>query len=427
MGLLALHSAHYSKVFRRLLGTTCSLRWRNDGERELVWTVDPAHPIAAGVPHPIVIDAHEMYGEHFDIPAPDELVFVSSFAGGEVFRGGCCFRRGAGRIFYFSPGDQDYPIYHHPDVRRVIANAVEWAAPRPGARACPPARTRRAGRRPRDAVLRVGVIGVGWAGQQHVAAYDALPGAKVVAIAGLEETVRRALAARYGIEHDVARWEDLLDLDGLDAVSVAVPTFLHAPIAIAALERGIHVLCEKPIARNASRGRRDGPGGARGRARARGRLQPPPARRHPGAQGGHRRRAARDGRTTRRRGGCAARGSRRSAAGSRGPSWPAAARSSTSACTCSTTRCSCSEPRRSAAVSASTYDLLGQRGLRLEPRVRQDGRRPARRRSTSRTSPRCSCAWTTGARCSSRRAGPRTGPTATSSASRSTAPTEAPS
>jgi trehalose utilization protein len=134
MGLLALHSAHYAKVFRRLLGTSCSLRWRNDGERELVWTVDPAHPIAAGVPQPIVLDAHEMYGEHFDIPAPDELVFVSSFAGGEVFRGGCCFRRGTGRIFYFSPGDQDYPIYHHRSIQRVIANAVEWAAPRPGVR-----------------------------------------------------------------------------------------------------------------------------------------------------------------------------------------------------------------------------------------------------------------------------------------------------
>jgi trehalose utilization protein len=129
MGLLALHSAHYSKIFRRLLGTSCSLRWRNAGERELVWTVDPAHPIAAGVPHPIVIDAQEMYGEPFDIPAPDELVFVSSFAGGEVFRGGCCFRRGRGRVFYFSPGDQDYPVYHHPDVRRVLANAVLWAAP----------------------------------------------------------------------------------------------------------------------------------------------------------------------------------------------------------------------------------------------------------------------------------------------------------
>src|SRR4051794_32011843 len=129
MGLLALHSAHYSKILRRLLGTSCSLRWRNDGERELVWTVDPAHPIAAGVPQPIVIEAQEMYGEHFDIPAPDELVFVSSFAGGEVFRGGCCFRRGAGRLFYFSPGDQEYPVYHHPDVQRVLANATLWATP----------------------------------------------------------------------------------------------------------------------------------------------------------------------------------------------------------------------------------------------------------------------------------------------------------
>ena len=128
MGLLALHSAHYSKIFTRLLGTSCSLRWRNAAERELVWTVDPAHPIAAGVPQPIVIDAQEMYGEPFDIPAPDELVFISSFAGGEVFRGGCCFRRGAGRIFYFSPGHETYPVYAHPDIARVIANAVAWAA-----------------------------------------------------------------------------------------------------------------------------------------------------------------------------------------------------------------------------------------------------------------------------------------------------------
>ena len=130
MGLLALHSAHYSKIFRRLLGTSCSLRWRDDGEREYVWTVAPSHPIALGVPQPIVIDAHEMYSEHFDIPAPDELVFISSFDGGEVFRGGCCFTRGAGRIFYFSPGDQEYPIYHHPDVQQVLANAARWAAPR---------------------------------------------------------------------------------------------------------------------------------------------------------------------------------------------------------------------------------------------------------------------------------------------------------
>lgn len=130
MGLIALHSAHYSKLLTTLLGTPCDLRWRNRGERELVWTVDPGHPIAQGVPHPIEIERQEMYGEPFAIPKPDELVFLSSFAGGEVFRSGCTFTRGLGRIFYFGPGDQDYPVYHHPDVRRVIANAVEWAAPR---------------------------------------------------------------------------------------------------------------------------------------------------------------------------------------------------------------------------------------------------------------------------------------------------------
>ncbi len=132
MGLLVLHSGHYAKIFRRLLGTSCSLRWRNAGERELVWTVAPAHPIARGVPHPIVIEAQEMYGEHFDLPEPDELVFISSFAGGEVFRGGCCFTRGRGRIVYFSPGDQDYPVYHHPDIQQVLAYAARWAAPADG-------------------------------------------------------------------------------------------------------------------------------------------------------------------------------------------------------------------------------------------------------------------------------------------------------
>ncbi|RKN12593.1 ThuA domain-containing protein [Streptomyces radicis] len=129
MGLIVLHSGHFSKIFRTLMGTTCTLRWRNERDRELVWTVAPAHPIAAGVPQPLIIEQQEMYGEFFDIPAPDELVFISSFSGGEVFRSGCVFHRGKGRIFYFSPGDQDYPVYHHPGVRRVIANAVAWARP----------------------------------------------------------------------------------------------------------------------------------------------------------------------------------------------------------------------------------------------------------------------------------------------------------
>jgi len=127
MGLLVLHSGHWSKIFGKLMGTTCTLRWRSEQDRELVWTVNPTHPITQGVPNPIIIDAQEMYGEYFDIPDPDELIFISSFTGGEVFRSGCTFRRGHGKIFFFSPGDQDYPVYHHPHVRRVIANGVAWA------------------------------------------------------------------------------------------------------------------------------------------------------------------------------------------------------------------------------------------------------------------------------------------------------------
>ena len=130
MGLVVLHSGHYSKVFKRLMGTTCSLKWRNDGERELVWTVKPGHPIAEGVPHPIRIERQEMYGEFFDIPVPDEEIFLSTFEGGEVFRSGVAYQRGLGRVFYFSPGDQEYPVYHHHDIRTVLANAARWAAPR---------------------------------------------------------------------------------------------------------------------------------------------------------------------------------------------------------------------------------------------------------------------------------------------------------
>jgi trehalose utilization protein len=128
MGLIVLHSGHFAKVFIRLLGTSCSLKWRNEGERELVWTVKPSHPIVEGVDNPIVIPQQEMYGELFDIPDPDDLIFISSFEGGEVFRSGVTFTRGKGRIFYFSPGDQEYPVYHHPQIQRVIANGAGWAA-----------------------------------------------------------------------------------------------------------------------------------------------------------------------------------------------------------------------------------------------------------------------------------------------------------
>lgn len=137
MGLVVLHSGHWSKIFVRLMGTTCTLRWRSEQDRELIWTINPTHPIAKGVPHPIIIDEQEMYGEFFDIPVPDEVIFLSTFSGGEVFRSGCTWTRGNGRIFYFSPGDQDYPVYHHRDVLRVIANGIEWAAPQLPARKRP--------------------------------------------------------------------------------------------------------------------------------------------------------------------------------------------------------------------------------------------------------------------------------------------------
>jgi trehalose utilization protein len=127
MGLVVLHSGHISKPFRRLMGTSCFLRWREGEDRHLVWTVAPAHPIAAGVRSPLVIERDEMYGEPFDIPQPDELVFVSGFSGGEVFRSGACFRRGAGRIFYFSPGHEMHPVFHQEEVQRILANAVTWA------------------------------------------------------------------------------------------------------------------------------------------------------------------------------------------------------------------------------------------------------------------------------------------------------------
>ncbi|WP_164101808.1 ThuA domain-containing protein [Candidatus Laterigemmans baculatus] len=130
MGLLVLHSGHGSKIFRRLMGTSCMLRWREAGERERLWVVDPSHPILDGLGTDVIeIEQAEMYGEFFDIPAPDELLMISSFAGGEVFRSGCTFRRGKGKIFYFRPGHELYPIYYHPQVRQVIAGGVRWAVP----------------------------------------------------------------------------------------------------------------------------------------------------------------------------------------------------------------------------------------------------------------------------------------------------------
>lgn len=129
MGLIVLHSGHFSKIFKKLMGTGCDLKWREAGEKERIWVVNPAHPIAAGLPEYITLEHEEMYGEHFDIPAPDELVFVSWFEGGEVFRSGCTFYRGQGKIFYFRPGHETYPTYYNQQVLQVIRNGIKWAAP----------------------------------------------------------------------------------------------------------------------------------------------------------------------------------------------------------------------------------------------------------------------------------------------------------
>lgn len=133
MGLIVLHSGHFSKIFKRLMGTSCDLKWRESGDRERLWVVAPGHPIVEGLGEYVEIASEEMYGEHFDIPTPDTLVFISWFTGGEVFRSGCCYTRGVGKIFYFRPGHETLPTYHHPEVQRVIANAVYWAAPTPTA------------------------------------------------------------------------------------------------------------------------------------------------------------------------------------------------------------------------------------------------------------------------------------------------------
>ncbi|MFC0270600.1 ThuA domain-containing protein [Metabacillus herbersteinensis] len=129
MGLIVLHSGHFSKIFKVLMGTSCDLKWREADEKERLWVVDPSHPIADGIGEYIELEKEEMYGEHFDIPTPDELIFTSWFEGGEIFRSGCTFKRGNGKIFYFRPGHETYPTYENEQIQRVIVNGVKWAQP----------------------------------------------------------------------------------------------------------------------------------------------------------------------------------------------------------------------------------------------------------------------------------------------------------
>lgn len=129
MGLIVLHSGHFSKIFKKLMGTGCDLKWREADDRERVWVVDPSHPITEGLNQYFELEKEEMYGEHFDIPAPDQLIFISWFEGGEVFRSGATYQRGRGKVFYFRPGHETYPTYYNQSVQTVIKNAVKWTAP----------------------------------------------------------------------------------------------------------------------------------------------------------------------------------------------------------------------------------------------------------------------------------------------------------
>jgi trehalose utilization protein len=127
MGLVALHSAHESRIFRRLMGTSCSLRWRESGEHERLWNLRPEHAVLEGIGDYIELAEEEMYGERFDIPEPDELLMVGWFPGGEVFRSLCTWTRGLGRVVYFQPGHETHPTYHDPNIQRIVANAAGWA------------------------------------------------------------------------------------------------------------------------------------------------------------------------------------------------------------------------------------------------------------------------------------------------------------
>ncbi len=128
MGFIALHSSHLAKPFTRLMGTSCTLKWR-DGDHERLWTLLPAHPIAQGIPENIELPEEEMYGERFDIPAPDELLFLGWFSGGELFRSGCVWNRGLGKVFYFQPGHETNRSYYDANIRTILRNAVHYVAP----------------------------------------------------------------------------------------------------------------------------------------------------------------------------------------------------------------------------------------------------------------------------------------------------------
>ncbi len=131
MGIIVLHSGHNSKIFKRLMATECRFKWwvDGDGDHERLFNVMPGHAITADLPETFELPHEETYCKYFSIPQPDELIFMGWFSGGGVLRSGCCWNHGSGKIFYFQPGHEEFPIYYDKNIRKVLVNAAAWAAP----------------------------------------------------------------------------------------------------------------------------------------------------------------------------------------------------------------------------------------------------------------------------------------------------------
>ena len=210
------------------------------------------------------LEREEMYGERFDVPGTDELVMLSWFQGGEVFRSLCAWRRGAGKVLYFRPGHETYPTYHDVRVQRILANAANYARKRiavdaarsPRTAALSPSPTRRKTTSERSSAregspmhhpVRVAVIGTGGISHLHVEGFRKA-GAEVVALCDVDEHALARRKREWGVDRCYQDFRRLFADGGFDAVTIAAPTVVHHPATLAAAAAGVHVLVEKPMA-----------------------------------------------------------------------------------------------------------------------------------------------------------------------------------
>lgn len=130
VGFVSLHSAHYARPYKRLIGMSGDLGGHRltDDESEYVEVCAPDHPIAEGVDD-FTLPEVEMFGEPYDIPEPETVVLHSEYSeGDEEFRSGVTFEFGEGRGFYLRPGHEEFEIYLDDNIQRIVTNATRWAA-----------------------------------------------------------------------------------------------------------------------------------------------------------------------------------------------------------------------------------------------------------------------------------------------------------